>query len=265
MRVVAVTRVVPAILALLLSACGPQANPAATSSARENQASHLVAHVVAGPVAVDPRVGALFLAGGDLHTCTGSVLDSVGGDLVLTAAHCLGGDTQPTFVPGFSGHAAPDDTWTVDAVYLDPRWIAARDPHADFAIARVSRAGGGSIEARAGAGLTLGTAPAPGSRVQVTAYPAGVGGTPIGCAASTDITGGGYPSLPCAGLVDGTSGAPWVSGSTVVGLIGGRDGGGCAEALSYSAPFDEHTAQLLERADAGGPGDVAPADFDDGC
>ncbi|EID17204.1 hypothetical protein MXEN_02039 [Mycobacterium xenopi RIVM700367] len=261
----AVMGVVPVSLALLLSACGPLASPTVTSRVREMRASHPVARVVAGPVAPDPRVGAFFLAGGDLHTCTGSVLDSVGGDLVLTAAHCLGGGTQPTFVPGFGGRTAPDDTWTVDAVYLDPRWIAGRDPHADYAIARVSRRGGGSVQARAGAGLTLGLAPARNSRVRVIAYQAGVGGTPIGCQASTGITSPGYPSLRCAGLVDGTSGAPWISGSTVVGLIGGLDGGGCGEELSYSAPFDEHIAWLLQRAEAGGPGDAAPADFDDGC
>ena len=79
------------------------------------------------------------------------------------------------------------------------------------------------------------------------------------------MTDSGFPSLACEGLVDGTSGAPWVSGATVTGLIGGLEGGGCAENVSYSAPFDEHTAQLLARAEAGGPGDTAPTDYDDRC
>ena len=90
-------------------------------------------------------------------------------------------------------------------------------------------------------------------------YPAGVGGSPIGCQASTVAhRRAGYPSLPCEGLVDGTSGAPWISGTTVTGVIGGLEGGGCAENVSYSAPFDEHIAELLARADAGGPGDPVP-------
>ncbi|MGH3596972.1 MAG: serine protease, partial [Mycobacterium sp.] len=63
----------------------------------------------------------------------------------------------------------------------------------------------------------------------------------------------------------GTSGAPWISGSTVVGVIGGLHGGGCAENLSYSAPFDEHITELLARAEAGGPGDAPPAALDDDC
>ena len=98
---------------------------------------------------------------------------------------------------------------------------ANKDPRADYAIARVSRQRGGSVEAQAGSALTLGVAPAPGTRVTVMGYPAGVGGPPIGCQASTGITDSGFPSLACAGLVDGTSGAPWISGSTVTGVIGG--------------------------------------------
>jgi hypothetical protein len=66
-------------------------------------------------------------------------------------------------------------------------------------------------------------------------------------------------------LVGGTSGAPWVSGTTVTGLIGGLERGGCAENVSYSAPFDENIAALLARAEAGGPGDPVPTDLDDSC
>ena len=82
------------------------------------------------------------LGGGDLHACTGSVLHSAAGDLVLTAAHCLGGGGPATFVPGFAGSAAPSDVWTLDVLYLDPRWVANKDPRADYVIARVSRADG---------------------------------------------------------------------------------------------------------------------------
>jgi hypothetical protein len=248
---------------VLLLGCGRPVGPAPTTSMRGQLASG--EGPVAGPVDPDPRVGAVFLGGGIMHTCTGSVVHSTGGDLVLTAAHCLAGDLPATFVPGFANVAAPADVWTVDVVYLDPRWVARQDPRADYAIARVSRAEGGSVEAQIGSGLSLGTAPAPGSHVSVTGYPAGVGGTPIGCQASIEITDSGYPSLPCAGLGDGTSGAPWVSGSTVTGVTGGLEAGGCAEDVSYSAPFDEHTARLLARAEAGGPGDPPPAAFDSGC
>ena len=263
MRTLAALASLSASCAILLTACGQAPHHAPATSSSQKPVADPAQRVVAGPVDPDPRVGAVFIGGGDLHTCTGSVLHSAGKDLMLTAAHCLGGDIKSTtFVPGFAGNAAPDDIWTVDAVYLDPRWVAVKDPRADYAIARVSRAVGGSVEENAGSGLSLGIAPKTGSRISVMGYPAGAGGSPIGCQASTEVSDG-YPMLPCSGLVDGTSGAPWISGSTVTGLIGGRDGGGCDQCVSYSPPFDDHLAQLLARAEAGGPGDTVPAGVDD--
>ncbi len=258
-------------LSMLLTSCGRPINrasiiggpqqPAGTSAQQLSQPES----GPAGPVDPDPRVGAVFLDGRADHVCTGSVVHSTSGDLVLTAAHCLPRGTPATFVPGFTGDAPTPDTWTVDAIYLDTRWITGKDPRADYAIARVSKAGGGSVEAHAGSALSLGTAPAAGSRVTVTGYPAGVGGRPVRCQGSTGLTDSGFPSLPCEGLVDGTSGAPWISGSAVTGVIGGLEAGGCTPNVSYSAPFDERTARLLARAEARGPGDTPPAHFDNSC
>ncbi|WP_050039026.1 hypothetical protein [Mycobacterium lepromatosis] len=148
--------------------------------------------------------------------------------------------------------------WKVDQFYFDPRWIANKDPRADYVIARVS----GAMESHVGSALSLGTAPALDSRVCVTGYPLAVGSIPIGCEARTGITESGFPSLACEGLVNG---APWVSSSAVIELVGGLQGGGCAQNRLYSAPFDEHTAQLLVRAQAGGFGDSTPCEFDDFC
>jgi hypothetical protein len=255
-------------MALVVTACGIQAHQAQSAPPTSKLSQAVVgatSRVIAGPVEPDPRVGAIFLSDGDLHACTGSVLHSTAGNLVLTAAHCLSAGGPVRFVPGFARRAAPDEMWTVDTLYLDPRWVASKDPLADYAIARVGRPAGGSVEAVAGSALRLGTAPPRGSQVTVVAYPAGVGGLPIGCQTKTELSDGGYPELPCPGLVDGTSGAPWINGSTVTGVIGGLHGGGCAENLSYSPPFDQHIAQLFARAQAGGPGDAAPQSFDDEC
>jgi hypothetical protein len=247
-----------------LVACGHQAASEPPASTSAQPAVGTANQVAAAPVHPDPRVGAIFLGGGNLHACTGSVLHSQAGDLVLTAAHCLGAGGPVTFVPGFADQAAPSDVWTLDVLYLDPRWVANKDPQADYVIARVSRADGASIEAVAGSALWLGSAPAKGTRVNVVAYAAGVGGMPVGCQVSTEIDDG-YPALPCAGLADGTSGAPWISGSTVTGVIGGLHDGGCAANLSYSSPFDQHITDLLARAEAAGPGDVPPAGINDEC
>ena len=220
------------------------------------------------PVRPDPRIGALFLDGTDMHACTASVLDSTGGDLLLTAAHCIAGDVRADFLPAFAGDYREADRWQVDAVYIDPRWARSTDPHADYAIVRVHRAGSGRIEEVVGSGLRLGPAPAAGTMVTVTGYPYGVGGGPVGCQGPTaDATGAqaGFPLLSCAGLVDGTSGAPWVSGSTIRGLTGGYDRGGCDDDVSFSAPFDANIERLLARAQAGGPGDIAPNTYSDTC
>jgi hypothetical protein len=220
----------------------------------------------AEPVAPDPRVGAVFLGSGSLHTCTGGVLDSATGDLILTAAHCVAQGVDATFVAGLKDTAAPQDFWHIDAVYLDPRWVQNQDPLADFAIARVSRDAGGSVEAQAGGGLKLEMAPKPGTVITVSGYGVGVGGSPIGCRTATAPPARGFPALNCAELVDGLSGAPWIEGSMVTGLIGGLNGGGCAdESTSYSPPFDDAIMRLLTRAETGGPADAAPTMFDDEC
>lgn len=259
-------RIVAAVgLAGLLAACGGHADPTPVSGTSEHPRAAPGNRVSAAPVHPDPRVGAIFLGHDHTHFCTGAVLHSTKGDLMLTAAHCLGPGVPTTFVPGFAGKAAPADRWMVDAAYFDPRWLADKDPRSDYAIARVSRPGGGSVEAVAGSALTLGTAPARGGRVTVIAYPAGIGVTPVGCTAGTSTADGGYPELPCTGLAAGTSGAPWIVGSSVTGVIGGLHNGGCAENVSYTSPFDQHVAELLARAEAGGPGDVPPNAFEDDC
>ena len=191
-------------------------------------------------------------------------------------------------------------------MYLDPRWVADQAPVADFAIARVSRPQGDAVERAVGSGFVLGKAPPEGTEVAVSGYALGVGGGQLGCRARA-TTERGFPALPCAGLVDGTSGAPWVVGAApaatsepgaapaatsepgaapgatsvpgaapgatsvpgaapaVTGIVGGLDGGGCEEDVSYSPPFDDAIKQLLRRAEAGGAGDVAPAAFAGEC
>lgn len=248
-------------LALLLAACGQPGGPVRTTSMRVQLADDPSRIPVAVPVNPDQRVGAIFLGDQFLHTCTGSVVHSSTGDLILTAAHCLAQGFPTYFVPGFANVAAPRDFWTVDAVYLDPLWVSSQDPRVDYAFARVSRRGGGSVEAQVGSALLLGTAPIPGSQVGVIGYAAGFGGTPIGCQGGTGVTVSGYPSFRCAGLVEGTSGAPWITGLTVNGVTGGFELGGCTPWVSYSSPFNERTAGLLARAEAGARSDAAPIAF----
>ncbi|WP_036418513.1 serine protease [Mycobacterium sp. 155] len=273
-RMLAVT----AATVIVVASCGAPAGragsvttPSASTSAGSVAKVTPEADAVEGaaPVAPNPRVGAVFLGGGtadSVHTCSAAVLDSSTSDLILTAAHCVADSIGATFIPGF--HDGNDDIWRITTVYLDPRWVASQDPHADFAIARVrhdAAADTGSVQSSAGGGLTLGSTPPAGTSVMVTGYPMGSGGDPLGCRGVTGLSDDGYPSLPCIGLTDGFSGAPWVVGSTVIGLIGGPDGGGCDDDLSFSPRFDNSVLELLARAEAGGAGDSAPSTYDSDC
>ncbi|MGB8404078.1 MAG: serine protease [Mycobacterium sp.] len=260
--------VVIAAVASLLTSCGM---PALKAQPRATVTPAVVTSgpMVAKPVKADPRIGAVFLGGNTVHSCTGAVLDSLAGNLIITAAHCMDSSAESLFVPGFAGSSAPTDFWRIDAVYLDPRWVRRQDPAVDIAIARVSHldpTGDGTLEQRAGGGFVLGSAPGPDVDVTVTGYPTGDGGVPIGCSGTTVHPDRGFPALLCHGLVDGTSGAPWVSGATVRGVIGGLQGGGCDYSdVSYSSPFDLQTRLLYQRAQEGGPGDRANGAPDDGC
>lgn len=263
-----------AIVAVAVSCAAPEHGRHAGSAAAPTTGATSApevdpqANAVAGaaPVAPDPRVGAVFLGGGtadSVHTCSASILDSSTGDLILTAAHCVADGVGTTFIPGF--HDGDDDIWRITTVYLDPRWVASQDPHADFAIARVRHEAEGSAVQSFVGGLTLGSAPPAGTSVTVTGYPMGSGGDPLRCHGVTGLSQDGYPSLPCIGLTDGFSGAPWIVGSTVIGVIGGPDGGGCDDDLSFSPRFDESILGLLARAEAGGAGDSAPSAYDSDC
>ena len=258
-----------ASVVFLAAACGDSGTPqrtaaVSTAASAPSRPPAVAATVTAAPTSPNPRVGAIFLGGQSLHTCSASVVHSTTADLILTAAHCLAAGVEGWFVPAFADSATPREFWHVDEVYLDPRWMATQDPLADFAVARVSREDDGSVESAVGGGLTIGSSPQPGTDVAVTGYGLGVGGVPVGCSARVTMDRG-YPEIRCAGLVDGTSGSPWLAGTTVVGITGGLDGGGCDETVSYTPPFGAAVVELLARAEAGGPADDAPSAFEDDC
>ena len=171
-----------------------------------------------------------------------------------------------TFVAGLKDTAAPEDVWQVDAVYLDPRWVHDQDPRGRLrdraGEPRHGRVGGGAgrrgPDARAGPETGLrrhGHRLRGGRRRRPDRLPDGHGGA----GARLSVAG-------LRGVGRRPVGAPWIDGSTVTGVIGGLDGGGCEdESVSYSPPFDDAIKRLLARAEAGGPADDAPTVFDDDC
>ena len=221
-----------------------------------------------------PSVGAVFEDGlTNDHSCSASVVNSPGHDLVLTAAHCISGTGAGIeFVPGYLNGHRPYGYWTVQRVWVDPLWISSQNPEDDFAFLQVAprRIDGHvrNVQDITG-GSDLGRAPDNGAKITDIAYPYGIDDAPIKCTTHISYTVG-YPTFDCHGYPGGTSGSPFLSfrpgrAPVVVGLIGGLHQGGCYEWNSFSAPFGARIQQTYERAVRGGAGDIVPPAGSDGC
>lgn len=218
------------------------------------------------------EIGAVFLNSSAQHFCTASVVDSARGDVVLTAAHCVSGTgTSMVFAPGYHDGISPYGRWTVTGVHLAPGWLKSRDPRDDFAFLTVApqKVHGHleEIEQVTGA-YQLGGLPRSGTAITVTGYAAGSDDKPISCRTKVFYTGD-YPTFDCRGYVDGTSGSPWLvqaaNVTSVVGIIGGKNQGGCVDSRSYSSPLTQDARTAYLRAVDHEPSDVAPGPASDGC
>jgi hypothetical protein len=195
-----------------------------------------------------PYVGALFTGSAGVpgsHFCTASVVDSPGGNLLITSAHCLTGRVPGSveFAPGYHRGRFPYGLLPVTAVYISRAWQVRRSIDADVAFLRV----GTDIEQRTGA-LTLATGDPPGMST-VIGYPDGRG-RPVTCTArATWQAPGRQMKFTCGGYPDGTSGGPWIiGGGLVYGVIGGYQQGGDVPWISYSPYFGAAVRALYERA-----------------
>jgi V8-like Glu-specific endopeptidase len=199
------------------------------------------------------RIGALFAGGlGSGHYCTASVVDSPGGDLIITAAHCLSTDPGTTvFVPGYRNGAAPYGVWTVQRTVESTNWTANTDPDYDVAFAVLVPLHGKQIQQVVG-GNALGVNQPPSQMVTLTGYPDG-DPAPLTCDNYIAPYGSTQMHITCANYTDGTSGSPWVipgpHGSTMVmGVIGGFEQGGYTPDVSYSVYFDDSVGDLYQQA-----------------
>jgi V8-like Glu-specific endopeptidase len=253
-------------LALGLPAAAPATQFGASAAANKRIAT-------SSPTRGVPDVGALFAnASRTQHDCTASVVDSSYGDVLLTAAHCVSGSgAGMVFAPGFHDGVSPYRRWTVTAVHLAPDWLKSQDPHEDFAFLTVApQTINGrikEIEEVTGA-YELGGKPRFGETITVLGYPAGTDNDAISCRTTVSFTGA-FPSFNCSGYVDGTSGGPWLvhtaHGTRIVGVIGGRNQGGCDDSTSYSSPLTQAARRVYTRASDHAAPDVAPTPGSDGC
>ncbi|MFI5620490.1 trypsin-like serine peptidase [Streptomyces sp. NPDC051567] len=210
----------------------------------------------ARPTAAEPAIGALFSPGPDGdpdHHCSAGVVDSPHGALVVTAAHCVhrgGFRTNLAFAPGYQDGVAPYGIWVPTRIDVDPRWSEDQDPDHDLAFLRMRRPGhpGQRLEDVTGArAIRFGPrAPLP---ARLVGYPNDAE-QPLECRTTARAAGPAQLRLDCAGVPEGTSGGPVLTEEHVlIGVIGGRDGGG-DDLTSYSSYFGDRARTLYERAAA---------------
>lgn len=216
----------------------------------------------AGPFGVtvtarDARVGVLVPAaragrpaGG--HFCTASVVEAPHRDLIVTAAHCLGGDGGLVFVPGYRDGRAPYGEWKVRRRFLARGWTEGRHEDSDVGFAAVAPRGGEEVQDAVGGNrFVTGTAPGA-TAVTVTGYP-DTRETPVSCTGKPAAHSRTQQRIACPGFSGGTSGSPWVNGNgQVVGVLGGHDRGGTTPGVSYSVVLGAEAQRLYGQA-AGDP------------
>ena len=206
-----------------------------------------------GASAATARIGALFTNGaGGGHFCTASVVDSPGGDVIISAAHCLTGAPGNTvFVPGYRNGKRPYGSWPLLHTIEDPNWTSDTDPDYDVAFAVLGPLHGREIQQVVG-GNTLAVNQSPSQLVTVTGYP-GSADAPITCTNYSGSFSSTQLRITCAHYTDGTSGSPWVvpgrrGAGTVVGVIGGFQQGGYTPDVSYSVYFGSGVQLLYQQA-----------------
>jgi V8-like Glu-specific endopeptidase len=227
----------------------PSASPSAsTESARLSDQSAAFAGM--------PTVGALFKTSGGKptsHFCTASVVHSPGRDLILTAAHCVGGSSRSgglgiVFVPGYHDGKAPYGTWKATRFIADDAWNSAGDPDHDVGFLEVSEDGGDrKIEDVTGAVKVSVGHPESGTAT-VVGYPAETD-RPISCVNRITAHSSRQMEFDCAGFTGGTSGGPFfATDGSVIGVIGGYQQGGNDPDVSYSPTFTGDVQDLYGAA-----------------
>jgi V8-like Glu-specific endopeptidase len=240
---------------------GPQQELESTSAVRAQESlPEPAASPTADPLSEPDQVGALFAGG--TQTCTASVVDSPGRDLLITAAHCIHGGKDGwytpdiTFVPGYQNGQRPYGTWSPQRMLVDPRWITAADPDLDVGFIVLKPLHGKHIQDFLG-GDTIGVNQGFTNLVRVSGYPEGAS-QPVTCENWTSQQAAYQVRFDCAGMPDGTSGSPLITGynpatgtGTIVGVIGGYQLGGDTSWVSYSPYFNRHVWTLYQQAIGG--------------
>jgi len=196
----------------------------------------------------------------DKRLCSAAAVHSPGGDLIVTAAHCVRavrtgrGPMTVAYVPGYHGGAMPFGYWIPTKIIRDAAAARGADPDRDVAFIVVSHAGSARrLESVTGA-EHLGLAPVAHSFGVLVGYPDRAP-DPIACRNRVKYRSATRLEFDCAGFSSGTSGGPLLTNvsratgiGTLVGVIGGYEDGGRRSFVSYSSMFGEAVAALYSVA-----------------
>jgi V8-like Glu-specific endopeptidase len=201
-------------------------------------------------------VGALFFTTGNkAHFCTASIINSKSRNIILTAAHCVyhnGGFVENiAFVPEYHAGKRPYGTYAVESTFITGGWLQQANISQDYSFLAVK----GAVQNRVGAALNLGIGKPTSQKLVAIGYNDS-SNNPIWCQTKSFQPKGlsSQMEFQCDGFWIGTSGGPWIEGSslnasgTVFGDIGGYEQGGNSPNWSYSPKFTALTESLYNFA-----------------
>lgn len=233
-----------------------------------------------------PQIGTFFYRSGltsssSYHSCSGSVLSSASGTIVISAAHCWYGVNAQSvvFVPQFSWvdgvPQTPYGVWDLygNTIYIDERYTSnSEDSIAyDVAIASIApNVANQTIEEVTGGLELVLNADTNQSEVEIVGYPASdsdnqtyTAAYPRHCrnSTSTYVEGGvNFLEISCTGMASGISGGPWLvpnkdrSSWSMIGITGGgKDGGGYTDDESVGVPMMDYVTALIAQAESFNP------------
>jgi hypothetical protein len=184
--------------------------------------------------------------------CTASIIDSPRGDLLLTAAHCLGKVplSQIIFIPYYHDGTSPFGQYDITAQAFPPGWFPGGNITRDYAFLTVA----GNVQKKAGFEKLAVSMPLP-RDATLEAY--NQSGAPTVCPGHPQaVTRGGVPQLrfACPGYSDAASGGPILTRvnprsrlGTIIGVIGGYEEGGATSTVSYASPLKPSAIALAQK------------------
>ncbi|NUR59202.1 MAG: trypsin-like serine protease [Catenulispora sp.] len=246
--------------------------PMAADSAMDLSA----AQAAALPKSWNTPIGVFHLSGTSASSrfCSGSVIYSPHGDLVVTAAHCMHSYVSDPgkvwFYPDYADNkpsAGRYGMWQAKKIIIPSGYhYSDKNSPFDYAFVVLKPYNGGTVAQRTGwlnPQINPSFNTAAHKHVTVAGYNyADRGGNLDWCRSTTAKTdpyrdgaiGKRYTSVManCGKLGDGTSGGPFITTGTYnqVGLMGGRERGGVVGVTNYSPYFDHTFAAYWKKAEA---------------